>query len=77
MMLGGAVYDARFVQSVLDGFGSPWKVTQEVTMRFPIYLTLGNAVLALLATLNLREPRLPHGARRAKAVTVRCGQPGA
>ena len=56
MMLGAAVYDARFVQSVIDGLGLPWKVTQEVTMRFPIYLTLANAVLALLATLNLREP---------------------
>jgi MFS family permease len=56
MMLGAIVYDARFVQSVLDRLGLPWKVTQEVTMRFPIYLTLGNAVLALLATLNLREP---------------------
>ncbi len=56
MMLGATVYDARFVQSALDGLRLPWKVTQEVTMRFPIYLTLGNAVLALLATLNLREP---------------------
>jgi hypothetical protein len=56
MMLGAAVYDARFVQGVLDALRLPWRVTQEVTMRFPIYLTLGNAVLALLATLNLREP---------------------
>ena len=69
MMLGAAVYDARFVQSVLDGLGLPWKVTQELTMRFPIYLTLGNAVLALLATLNLREPAAAvkaHGAAKAK-----------
>jgi len=75
MMLGATVYDARFVQSVLDGLRLPWKVTQEVTMRFPIYLTLGNAVLALLATLNLREPAAAvtaHGAAKAEmAVSVR------
>ena len=75
MMLGATVYDARFVQSVLDGLRLPWKVTQEVTMRFPIYLTLGNAVLALLATLNLREPAAAvttHGAAKAeKAVSAR------
>jgi len=56
MMIGATVYDAGFVQRVFNGLGLPWKVTQEITMRFPIYLTLGNAVLALLATLNLREP---------------------
>lgn len=56
MMLGAAVYDARFVQSALNGLGLSWRVTQEMTMRFPIYLTLANAVLALLATLSLREP---------------------
>jgi hypothetical protein len=68
MLLGAAVYDARFVQNVIDGLGLPWKVTQEVTMRFPIYLTLANAVLALLATLNLREPT--HGAKVEKAVSA-------
>ena len=75
MMLGATVYDARFVQSVLDTLRLPWKVTQEVTMRFPIYLTLGNALLALLATLNLREPAAAvatHGAAKAeKAVSAR------
>ena len=69
MMLGATFYDARFVQSVLDGLGLPWKVTPEVTMRFPIYLTLGNAVLALLAALNLREPAAAvttHGTAKVK-----------
>ncbi|MGB8167117.1 MAG: MFS transporter [Chthoniobacteraceae bacterium] len=56
MMLGAAVYDASFVQRAIDLAGLPWKMTHEITMRFPLYLTLGNAVLALLVTLNLREP---------------------
>jgi hypothetical protein len=59
MMLGAAVYDARLVQQVVDFLGIPWKATAEVTMRFPIYLTLGNAVLALLVTLRMREPTAP------------------
>ncbi|HEY5707702.1 MAG TPA: MFS transporter [Terrimicrobiaceae bacterium] len=68
MLLGAAVYDARFVQSVLDVTGMPWKVTPEVTMRFPIYLTLANAVLALLATLSLREPAVArHGEKTVSA----------
>jgi MFS family permease len=56
MMLGAAFYDAGFVQSALNRFGIENPVTQEMTMRFPIYLTLINAVLALIVTLNLREP---------------------
>ncbi len=50
MLLGGAVYDARTWQWL----GIP--LTHETTMRFPIYLTLLNAVLCLLVTLRLREP---------------------
>jgi MFS family permease len=71
MMLGAAVYDARFVQSVLDALGLPWRVTQEMTMRFPIYLTLANAVLALLATLNLREPAAKDPRLSEQTVSVR------
>ena len=50
MLVGGAVYDVSFWQWL----GIPF--TQEMTMRFPIYLTLANAVLCLLVTLRLREP---------------------
>lgn len=56
MMLGAASYDAHFVQRLIDFCGLPWKTTHEITMRFPIYLTLMNAVLALLVTLRMREP---------------------
>jgi MFS family permease len=62
MLLGAAVYDAALVQRVIDALGLPWKVTREVTMRFPIYLTLGNALLALLVTLQMREPAAPQAA---------------
>ncbi len=59
MMVGAAAYDARMVQRVVDFFGLAWKATPEVTMRFPLYLTLGNAVLALLVTLGMRESAAP------------------
>jgi hypothetical protein len=56
MMAGGAVYDPRFVQSALGWFGLHLTVPHEVTMRFPIVLTLINALLALGCTLAMREP---------------------
>lgn len=61
MIVGAAVYDESFVQTILTALGIRWSVTPEMAMRFPIYLTLGNAVLALWAALNLRESRAPRG----------------
>jgi hypothetical protein len=60
MLLGAAVYDARLVQRVVSFLGLSWTATPEITMRFPIYLTLANAVIALLVTLRMREPAGPH-----------------
>ena len=68
MMLGAAVYDATLVQRVIDVFGLPWQVSPEMTMRFPVYLTLGNALLALLVAVNLREP--PATAEEEKKVSA-------
>ena len=78
MMAGAAAYDANFIQGICHTLGLAWKVTQEMSMRFPIYLTLGNAVLALLATLGLREPgRRPTAtlsARTTWRVTFKTGR---
>jgi MFS family permease len=59
MIVGAALYDERFIQSILTGFGIHWNVTPEITMRFPIYLTLANAVFALWAAVNLRDLGTP------------------
>jgi MFS family permease len=67
MMLGAAVYDPRLVQRVVDFLGIAWTATPEVTLRFPIYLTLGNAVLALLLALRMREPGTVKTATSASA----------
>jgi MFS family permease len=71
MIIGAAVYDERFIQSILVVFGIRWNLTPEMAMRFPIYLTLANAVLALWAALNLREPSDPHASPATKRTTWR------
>lgn len=57
MTLGAAVYDHRLLNRVLAWFGLEGSVHPELSMRLPIYLTLGFALLALGAVLRLREPQ--------------------
>jgi MFS family permease len=71
MIIGAAVYDERFIQSILVVFGIRWNVTPEMAMRFPIYLTLTNGGLALWAALNLREPSDPDASPVANRRTWR------
>ncbi len=61
MMLGAALYDPRSVQWLIASTGSTLSVSHEITMRFPIYLTLANALGALFVALRMTEPA-PHAA---------------
>jgi len=56
MTAGAAVYDPALVSRVASWFGVDWVVTQQVSMRFPVYLTLVFAVLALVASMKMVEP---------------------
>jgi len=56
MLLGAAIYDPALVQRSLGFFGVMTTVTAETTLRWPLYLTLGNGVLALLIAWQMREP---------------------
>ena len=56
MVVGGAVYDAGFLNSLLSAVGIDAGLTPAVTMRFPVYLTLLLAVGAFLSTLGMKEP---------------------
>lgn len=56
MSVGAAVYDPALVQRVADGLGVPIQLTQDITLRFPIYLTLGMAIFAFLTVIRMREP---------------------
>ena len=55
MSLGAAVYDPALMQTVADRLGFDRIVTQADTLRFPLYLTLGMALMTLITTLRMRE----------------------
>jgi MFS family permease len=56
MILGGLVYDANLLHRVAGFLGFDVTFNPKTTMRFPIYLTLVNAVCALVVTLRMKEP---------------------
>ena len=58
MTIGAMIYDPGTVNSVLHWFGLKMDLSQQVTMRFPIYLTLGLGILSLLTTLGMQDPVL-------------------
>ena len=55
MSLGAAVYDPALMQQAVNLLGLNIRLTQDITLRFPLYLTLLMAVLTLNTTLQLRE----------------------
>ena len=55
MSLGAAVYDPTLIEKLTGWFGINILINQEVTLRFPLYLTLGMAVLTLITTIRMRE----------------------
>ena len=57
MSLGAAVYDPTLMQRLVDAQGLNIHLTQDITLRFPLYLTFIMAIMTLLATLKLQEER--------------------
>ncbi len=55
MLIGGAIYDPKFMNSVATTLGFSGQFTQSTTLRFPIYLSLFTAGLTLLTALSMRE----------------------
>jgi hypothetical protein len=56
MLVGGAIYDPAFLSGLLGAVGVHVHLDQATTLRFPIYLNLVTALLALWTVLGLREP---------------------
>jgi len=56
MTMGAFVYDPGTVNAVLHWFGLDINLSQQVTMRFPIYLTLILGILSLLTTTGMKDP---------------------
>jgi len=58
MLIGAAVFDPIFIQSIGGMLGFDWQVEKTFTMRLPIVLTLVSSLVVFFACLNLREARL-------------------
>jgi MFS family permease len=56
MSIGAVVYDSEVMNRFLHWIGLDINLSQDVSLRFPLYLTLLMAVLALLSTLRMKEP---------------------
>ena len=56
MTLGAVVYDPDVVNRVLGWMGLAGGVNQQMSMRYPVYLTLVFSLLALVTTLKMRDP---------------------
>jgi len=79
MTAGALLYDPQVVNTLLAWTGSEVKVDQQVTMRFPIYLTLVLAILATACALAMREKREPSRGNHlatARAALVKIGEAG-
>lgn len=58
MLIGSAVYDPDLVNRALAWLGSGWTVERETVIRFPVYLTLGTALCAVVVSSLMHEPPL-------------------
>jgi len=55
LIIGAAVYDPTLMQWIVDRLGLQITISQSVSLRFPLFLTLIFALLALITTLRMRE----------------------
>lgn len=58
MLVGAAVYDPELVNRALAWFGTDLVVEKETVLRFPVYLTLINGLLAVIVAMAMKEARL-------------------
>lgn len=58
MLVGSAVYDPELLSRGLAALGWERRLEAAEVLRFPIYLTLLNALLAVAVALGMREPPL-------------------
>lgn len=58
MTIGALAYDPDTVNLVLNWLGVSATVTQQESMRYPLYLTLMLGLLALMTTLSMKDPQI-------------------
>lgn len=86
MSLGAAIYDPALMQSLVDFIGLNLTLTQAITLRLPLFVTLFMAFVALGVTLsfqalpdectneNLDDCQKRPGMREAFALTISAGR---
>ena len=65
MSLGAAVYDPGLLGHVADWLGMSVTLNQNITLRFPLYLTLATAILTLFITLAMKRVEPDHDGEKA------------
>ncbi|MEE4261951.1 MAG: MFS transporter [Desulfobacteraceae bacterium] len=85
MSLGAAAYDPALMQRLMILLGLNVNMTQDITLRFPLYLTFITAILTLLTVLRMQEEPSPpepgfqpsdnrtHTIRQAFKLTLQAG----
>ncbi len=79
MSVGAAIYDPDLMEKVFQFLGAKMDLTQQITMRFPLYLTFGLAICAFISTLKMHDPdtkkhkEQPQKVRQAFALTLKAG----
>lgn len=58
MILGAAIYDPNLANRALGWIGFESHLTSEDTVRWPVYLTLCNSLVAVLAASRMIEPAM-------------------
>ncbi|NLZ17415.1 MAG: MFS transporter [Desulfobulbaceae bacterium] len=57
MTLGAMVYDHELLSQIFTLLGLDLQIEPQLSMRFPLFLTLVFAIFALLATIGMEEPK--------------------
>ena len=57
MSVGAAIYDPNLLNALFKAFHMDTTLTQETTMRFPLYLTFILAIGAFITTLRMKDPQ--------------------
>ncbi|MEQ1840941.1 MAG: MFS transporter, partial [Verrucomicrobiales bacterium] len=58
MLIGSAVYEPSLLNRILGFLGSDWTLDKETVTRFPVSLTLGTALCAVIVSSLMKEPPL-------------------
>ncbi len=70
MTVGAAIYDPSLLEKICYIFGLTISLTQETTMRFPLYLTFILAICAFITTLKMEDPDSGPGTSEIKTKQV-------